>query len=412
MNKVKWLAAEAKKWKDEGIIDEDQHERIMSRYAGGARTPVLPILAAVLLGLGVLTFIASNWQGLLPGTKLTTIIVSLAAAYAAGEWGRRKGHEGWGVALTIVGIAIYGAGIFLIGQIYQVSAHPVYAFYLWFAGAVPLAWHYRSRLIAWVCLLILTVSALYGMEDRYHDGMERVFFYLLFAAGLAPLVWRFRGAWLTALSGSLLLVSAAYDLDDVGDGMVYPVLFLACYLAGQWLPTSLAPIPTVLRNLGYLGSVLLTVFLIFEPYDIPAHNVTDTWLAAGLALLAGWSAMLSYRARQPENATDLIPFLAHLLVYWLSPLLLKNAAVVLILGLFAFAIGMIVGGERKRQVDRINLGALFFGVSCVVGYVNFAWDFLDKSLFFLLGGALMLVISGLLERQRRKWVNDARRESR
>jgi uncharacterized membrane protein len=412
MNKRKWIAAEAQKWKEAGIISDGQLEQIINRYPEEPRLSALPIFAAILLGLGVLTFIASNWQGLAALTKLAIIVVSLVAAYASGDYFQRKGHERLGIALSLVGIAIYGAGFFLIGQIYQLSSNPVYAFYLWFAGAIPLAWYYRSRVLTWACLLILFVSAFYGVDSNHRDGPEIFLFYLLFAAGMIPLLWKFRSTWLTAVSGILFVIYAIYDLRVWGEGMVIPVLFLLLYLTGQRLPASSRPIPQVLQILSYVGTLFFTIYLIFDNAFARTQTGFDTAMAACLGILSGLSVFHAHRTRRRALMTDAIPYATFILFYMLAPVVWLDRAVLLIVGMFAFSIAMVLGGERMRDVGRINLGAVFFGISCFVGYINFAWDFMDKSLFFLVGGALMLMISILLERKRRKWVDEARRGSR
>lgn len=409
MNRRKWLLSEAEKWKDEQIISAEQYEQIASRYAQVSRTNVLPILGSILVGLGVLTFIASNWQGIGPLPKLSIILVALVGAYASGEFFRRKGYERLGTALTMVGITVYGAGFFLIGQMFQLSSNPLIAFYLWFAGAVPLAWHYRSRAIAWMSLGILAVSAIYGMDIEQRSGLVIPFFYLLFAAGVIPLILRFRSTGMMAVAAILLMVHALYDGAKWSDGMHAPLLFLLYYLAGQLLHQTRSPLSQVLQAISYLASVIYAVLLILIDDFLPVANGVDTTLTILLLITSAISAVLIMRRRELEKMTDTLPYLSIGLLYLLAPLIAwLDPSVVMIIALAIFSIGMIMGGERKRDVARINLGAVSFGITCLVGYIHYAWDFMDKSLFFLIGGFLLLSLSFFVERARRRWVNEAR----
>ncbi|BDA71002.1 hypothetical protein CAL7716_051680 [Calothrix sp. PCC 7716] len=64
------LRTEAQLWRDEGLIDEHLHEQLAARYkfnnleAEGRDSFVFILigLGAVLLALGVITFVAANWQ--------------------------------------------------------------------------------------------------------------------------------------------------------------------------------------------------------------------------------------------------------------------------------------------------------------------------------------------------------------
>ncbi len=409
MNRRKWLLAEAKKWQEEQIISAGQYEQIANRYQQPSMTNVLPILGSILLGLAVLTFIASNWQGIGTLSKLMIILVSLTGAYAAGEYMRRKGHERLGTALTMVGITIYGAGFFLIGQMFQLSSSPLMAFYLWFAGAVPLAWYYRSRAITWMSLGILVVSAIYGMDIEQRSGLVIPFFYLIFAAGVVPLTLRYRSTAMMAVAALLLMVQALYDGGQWSGGMHAPLLFLAYYLISQLLNRPRSQLGQVLQAISYLGGVIYAILLVLFDDLLPQAEGVDTILTVMLLITSAISAALAIRKQEREKLTDILPFLTIGLLYLFAPVLTwLDPSVIMIVVLAIFSIGMIMGGERTRETARINLGAVSFGLTCLVGYIHYAWDFMDKSLFFLIGGLLLLLLSFFVERARRRWVNEAR----
>jgi len=406
MDKRTIILQEASRWKEEGVISEEQWAQIMSRYPERSRTHALPLFAAILMGLGVLTFVASNWEAMGAFAKMAIIFLSMTAAYAGGEYVRRRGYDRIGLALTTVGIMIYGAGFFLIGQTYHLSANPVNAFYLWLIGAVTMTWHYRNRFLAFVSVVIWFVSALYGAETGDRDAWTIGVFYFLFAVGIAPLVWKFHSRWITIPALGVLYGYALYDLRHIGEGLIFPAAVTAFLLVSLGLERLHEPIARSLRLLGYLALTLLGIFVILADQEwMLTFNPADTWLSLFSLLVAGAFAFLARKRGTMERLVDLIPLAAFLVIYWTGS---EYAPVMMILALFLFSIGMVLGGERSRDIERINAGAILFGVTCLVGYVNFAWEFLDKSLFFLLGGFLLLIISFFLERQRRKWVREAR----
>ncbi|MFY0543487.1 DUF2157 domain-containing protein [Brevibacillus sp. H7] len=413
MDKRKWILQEASRWREEGIITEGQLEQLVSRYPEEPKANALPLFAAILIGLGVLTFVASNWQEIGAFFRMAIIFSAMTAAYAGGEVLRRQGYDRIGLALTAVGIMIYGAGFFLIGQTYHLSANPVNAFYLWLIGAVAMTWHYRSHFLAFLSVLIWFVSALYGADSGDRDGQTMAVFYLLFAFGIAPLAWKFRSRWVTIPALSVLYVYTLYDVRHIGEGLVFPAVLMVFLLAALLLERYHEQLAQTLRVLGYLAVMILGIIVIFTE-DEWLQTVTrmDTLLAGWGLFTAAAYVFLAMKRRRQELAADVIPLGGFLLAYltaWVGEGSL-SAGVLMIVSLFLFSIGLVLGGERMRDIARINTGAIFFGLTCLVGYVNFAWDFLDKSLFFLLGGVLLLALSFFLERQRRKWVHDARRD--
>jgi uncharacterized membrane protein len=71
--------------------------------------------------------------------------------------------------------------------------------------------------------------------------------------------------------------------------------------------------------------------------------------------------------------------------------------------LFALEIfGLIVLGFIRRYPTYVNVGLLFFALDVVARYFDFFWALLPRSLFFIVGGLLLLFGGIYLERKRRK----------
>jgi LPXTG-motif cell wall-anchored protein len=54
---------------------------------------------------------------------------------------------------------------------------------------------------------------------------------------------------------------------------------------------------------------------------------------------------------------------------------------------------------RHEDPDQLTIGAVLFVIATMVAYFKLTWAFLDKSLFFLLGGVLLLGLSWYLRRR-------------
>ncbi|GAC1585908.1 MAG: hypothetical protein NVS3B25_00580 [Hymenobacter sp.] len=60
---------------------------------------------------------------------------------------------------------------------------------------------------------------------------------------------------------------------------------------------------------------------------------------------------------------------------------------------------MLARAHRTEDADQLTMGAVLFVAATAVAYFKLTWAFLDKSLFFLLGGALLLGLSWYLRRR-------------
>ncbi|UFJ43052.1 DUF2157 domain-containing protein [Brevibacillus humidisoli] len=420
MSKRKVILQEAEQWKREGIISDEQYEQIAVRYPARDRAGTLSIMGGILLGLGVLTFIASNWDGMTHLTRLLLILLSLVAVYLLGDFLHRRGSERLGTAFIVIGVGIYGAGFFLIGQMYHLSGHPLTPFYLWFIGAITLAWHYRSQTLSLISLLILTAASFYGLTTDSREGISGLILYVLYGGGLFPLLWKLRSVWLSSATSVILLGTAVLDVAEYGNGLLVQLPILVYLFAAVLIPERMAPFPSLFRVVGYIGMTLFAVIVIFGSGSLLQINLADTVGSTVILLAVLGYLFLSMRQRTLDRAADMLPHLPLPIYYLLfgssagstDPEPMLGLDVAMILALYGLSIAMVLGGEKRHDVQRINAGAVMFGVTSFVAYVNFAWDFMDKSLFFLIGGAFLLALSFALERQRRRWVKQARRDPR
>jgi uncharacterized membrane protein len=55
--------------------------------------------------------------------------------------------------------------------------------------------------------------------------------------------------------------------------------------------------------------------------------------------------------------------------------------------------------HRSGEAEQLTLGTVLFVVATMVAYFKLTWAFLDKSLFFLIGGVLLLTLSWYLRRR-------------
>lgn len=103
----------------------------------------------------------------------------------------------------------------------------------------------------------------------------------------------------------------------------------------------------------------------------------------------------------------LIVFIKKAHFHWINLILLfpfvifKHLEIFIIIAMLIVSLYWIIISYQKLMDDIIPLSITIF-ISTYTGYIQFAWDTMNRSLFFIIGGILLFLISYLFERQRRK----------
>jgi len=179
-----WLRKQVSSWQEFNIINPNQAKQIMGQYQVKGveerkdevqKKTIRYILIAgtVLIGAGIFSFIAANWQTISSFIKVTIIIVIMLACYIGGWLLREKfGYRKTGEALILLGCIIYGSGIFLIAQIFHIRANWPDGFILWMLGALALAFVIDS-LVLFILAIPLGIIALVGFPAEMFDQIVR-----------------------------------------------------------------------------------------------------------------------------------------------------------------------------------------------------------------------------------------------
>ena len=298
------LEHEIELWLKEGIILPDQKERILARYrllrkadekaGSGKLITTISILGSILVGAGVILFIASNWSAIPNWGRLFIVFSSMLASYGSGFYLRyeAKNYPKVGASLILLGSFIFGAGMFLIAQIYHITVHYPNGPLLWGLFVLPLAYLLRFKSLISLAILVLLIWL--GMEGHLralHSSylQTTTLISLFFMAGIAlwgvGLAHREREALKTIsnpyiLIGTLITFFAGYVLtfslyggrfeSDAlfifypGIGVLFLLAVIARCLPGEkekgWIP----------ETLGLAVLMVIIVFLsLFFPKEFP-----------------------------------------------------------------------------------------------------------------------------------------------
>jgi uncharacterized membrane protein len=338
------------------------------------------VIGALAVGFGVIGFLAANWDGLPKWTRLVLLLAAIAGAYAGGYELRERTRRlpRVGEALHLLGVLLFGASLFLVGQMYNVEAHDPLALLLWAVAALAVALIVGSRPIAAAGLLILTGWVAFEAGTALADADES-------PAALAVLAV-FHGGALYGL-GSAALGRVRRDWLDRTD------------LAG------------LARRLGLaLTAAGIFVFTFTEAADEldGAANGLGTGLQAGFLLLAALAlagaGALALDARRSARweAGVLAASVVVLLVAVYAGGSGTLYALVFNLLFAAVALGAITAGYLGDEPWLVNAGVVLVAVDLVARYFDVFWSALPRSVGLIVAGLLVLAIAWLLERQRQR----------
>ena len=387
------LRREVQEWERDGTITPQQAQAILARYpedsadyeAARRRQGLvvgLSILGAALVGLGVITFFASNWDEIPRGVKLGALVAGVALSYGAGYflW-QRLGYTAVGIAMVLLGCIIYGTGVHLIGQIYHIPVdHPNLTAF-WFLGVAPLAYVTRSKPVMFLAIVLFLVAAGFRLPH-----------------------------WLAEV----------YDADAVIlASVMYLALAVMLYAIGKvkglfdgWEPTG-----GLFRAIGLIvgfGALYLLTFhdLIDEAGRIDEANYRYWSLtyAASVVAVAILTVLEWWRFRrgggtlvEPLEIVTVVLLLtaSHFLVR--VPVDWEPLYPIVINALFALsALGLMASGYLQGREGRVNLALALIALFVVSRYFEYSTTLFDRSLVFVGAGVILLLGGFLLERGRRK----------
>jgi uncharacterized membrane protein len=368
MNKYhKWLLDEIESWRRENLISNEQARQLNTRYSAEASEDgwgkiVLSAAGAVIFGLGVILFFAYNWDGMHRLTKLAVVLLSLLFAHVAGwRLGRDAGpRRKLGESLHLLGTMLFGAGIWLVAQIYHIDEHYPNGILVWSLGALTFAWALPS--VAHGLLALLLIALWSGFEIFDFRNVNHWGFWML-ALAVIPLAWRQRSRVLLffGLAGGQLLY--AFTCLRLHDDIIVTGLFtFACaqLLAARFAPASAFPASGgVLQTAGY------------PVYLVLLYAATFGKVTAELAI------------NGPENSIAWL--------YWLLPLLATALALVVLLARYRHLLEEPV--ERLETVLNLSALILFIGASFSLAQLQH-WAWLPFNLIFL-GHGVIFVLRGI-----------------
>ena len=282
-----------KKWLAEGLINEEQAQKMLGDVTAHRKERssdkligVMSTIGAVLLGIGVVLFVASNWQAL---TRLTKVFVLVGGTFGVSYIGYvfaygRQNLPKVGAALLFLGSLLFGATIFLLGQIYQIEANTHTLVLVWLAGILPLVYVLHSVPVAGLASLLLFLwIGLFVFRDSTLAASD---WFALPVLYLVSGLLFFEAGGLHYLSPQLAKVARTYRIASLK--VVIASLFLLTFrfFSGHyehWSPRAEAEISPQMGTGIVLVAVVAILTRIFNlMYDLPTFQRPSASLLIGV----------------------------------------------------------------------------------------------------------------------------------
>jgi len=424
---VKWLFSEIDKWVSEGLVAFEQGEIIKGRYPVAAEGSgwsrfVFFSIGAILSGLGIILVFAYNWDKMPKFAKLALIFLALAAAHAsAGRLHRPAGkYRAAGEGLYLLGTMLFGAGIWLVAQIYHIQEHYPTAFLFWGLGALALAWAVPSTAQAVAAAVLFVLWNGFEVFD-FRDPNQLAPF--LIAAGLLPYAWLNRSRILMAAAVSAFLLTLGFSVFRLGGNLAVAVVFFSAgsLLALRRIVRVQAHFPESAPIFSFIGLAIYLSVLFAQSFryhgraffSIAYARTPDGFYFFGFALAAAalwlWALRIG-RSDRPSDGTlsgpedYLIP--AALALVFLNCLGLLNlqgwtGVAVFNLLFLCHCIIMILSGCKSSDLGLTAAGCLLFALITATRYTDLFTSLLARSLVFFLSGAALFAVGFYFSRTKK-----------
>jgi uncharacterized membrane protein len=431
---IKWLLGEIDLWVKEGIIEPVQAAALKDRYPAPAESVawgriIFFSIGAVLFGLGVILLFAYNWQRMHTFVKLGVILAALIGAHGAGYWFRRPAsrYQTAGEGLHLLGTMLFGAGIWLVAQIYHIEEHYPNAFLIWGLGALALALALPSTTQGIIATILLVLWNGFEVFDFKNPQLLSP---LLILGGIMPLAWLNRSRVLTAIGTIGFLFTLLVTVADIeGDLAALVAFFIGCILiSASLLVRRRDAFPRISPVFSFVGFSVYIAVLFFLSFH---HRSSGTWsihfdrfpesslffaFALGVVCLWAWAIWPPSKEKQPYKDVFRKEYYGVLAAFVL--ILLNVLGVIKLggwLGMAVFntlllyqATMMISTGCKDLNLKMTATGCVLLTAITFARYTDLFVSLLARSLVFFIAGAALFSVGIYYSKTRKQLQRETR----
>jgi uncharacterized membrane protein len=401
-------------WIQKGIVTEETAKQLSSAYeldnlrheSTRLLSAVIFTIGSLLLGGGLVSFVAANWEAIPTPIKLALLFSALMGFHAVGFWlwhsknWRRLGH-----ALIFCGCLVFGANIGLVAQIFHISSNWYGGFGAWALGSLVMGWAVRSWIIG---VLALGTSFIWFLGFQSDHDQSASFYPLILAIALLPLAWIIRSRVLYAgtLLGIIMAACVLAGYQGSGRQMLFTMAAGGMFMwtlgelhrASEWR----MEFANITGGLG-LGLLAVTAYVwsFHDLWDALVFGpMRSLWAFLFFSLSIAFSLLMWRRARQTQQLLTAGVLLAGGILCASS--LLSGASANISNGEFLFTVttnlaalilaAIIIGvGLIDERRLAFWLGSLYLVLLILSRFLEYETSLLVKSAAFLACGVTVII---------------------
>ncbi len=395
------------------VISQETADKIQDYYRskGGHSTSRLFIafglLGAILVGLGIISIIAHNWDELSRTTKTIFAFLPLLVGQVLCGFVLVKKQESvaWRESGSAFLFFAVGASISLVSQIYNIPGNVSSFILTWMLLGLPLIYVMKSSMVSLLYLIGITS---YAGEVSYgsYPPSESYLYWLLLLTVLPHYYLLYKKQpesnfmifhnWFIPLSVIITLGTITKNQDELMV-VAYFSLFGLIYLIGDLdFFTKQKLGSNGYKILGLLGILVMLLMFSFdwlwedlrkEEYLFNEVIVSPEFIAS--ALLTIFASALLFRQLRDKSLKDINPIAPVFMLFLLTFMIgLYSPIAVVLVNMLVFAIGVLTirDGARLDSLGILNCGLLIITALVICRFFDTNLNFVIKGLVFVAVG--------------------------
>jgi uncharacterized membrane protein len=317
----KRLIRDLDRWQSNGWVSEEGRAAILSEITGAGRgiglASVLAILASVLFGFAAISFVAAHWEDVPRLGRLALLLAAIWTGYGVSGWLTRRGQDAFADAAVLFAVAMFGASIMLVSQMYNIYGSPSDGVLMWWAGSLLAGVVLRSNPALALAMILVCVWSFMQMFDRNEVHWPFLFGWALVAAAFLWQRWG-PGLHLAALALSAFVVLIGYFLDGGHAHALVATLGVLAALAAAGLNKVRPDLDGIVAPLlVYATGVAFAGLFALQFIESPPFGTRIALAALTLVLLL---ASISHGLSAPNRAALWLGYIGFsieiLMLYW------------------------------------------------------------------------------------------------
>lgn len=398
---------ESKKWVDQSIITEAQRQEIIALYPVGARQNLFALFAVIFISIGILIFALSDVGFMSTMMKIILLLGISTALYLVGNnfYAREEKQvlqwkSYYGISFILIGYFFFGATLLVIIQDYHIQLFSAWPFVIWSLVGVILAYLFENKYMYVFAIIITIFSQIFSALSFSSFSYLLLF---IFIVGFGPIVYQrvakaFSYFFAIGLSLQLLLLL----IHEIENYYWMFAFILLMYLFAKVMKAS-----SFTEILATVSIWTVLFYRMFEAFYVQESYVFEEMtMQASFFIVIAILLLIGLGVNWPNNRLDMMDMILFVPVFFLP-----FPYIWVIIILFVYSVISLLIGYRDGMDERMKLGIAGFVIATLTLYTQYAWDSLNRSLFFIIGGIILFGLSILLDRVRKKQLEQGEDQS-